>query len=58
MHLAFEVNDVEETTAEVLRMGGSKLGDVTSAEVEGVGLLTFVYLTDPEGNIIELQSWR
>jgi catechol 2,3-dioxygenase-like lactoylglutathione lyase family enzyme len=58
MHLAFEVNDVEEATAEVLRMGGSKLGDVTSAEVEGVGLLTFVYLTDPEGNIIELQSWR
>ncbi|MBN2178508.1 MAG: VOC family protein [Deltaproteobacteria bacterium] len=58
MHLAFEVEDVAEATTEVLKNGGSKLGEVTSAEVKGVGLLTFVYLADPEGNIIELQSWR
>jgi predicted enzyme related to lactoylglutathione lyase len=57
MHLAFEVDDVEQGTAEVLSHGGSKLGEITSSEVEGVGLLTFVYLTDPEDNIIELQSW-
>ena len=44
--------------ADVLNHGGSKLGDITSSEVEGVGLLTFVYLTDPEGNIIELQAWK
>ncbi len=58
MHLAFEVDDVEKATVEVLENGGSKLGDITSSEVEGVGLITFVYLTDPEGNIIELQSRR
>ena len=58
MHLAFEVEDVEATTAEVMKRGGSKVGDITSGEVEGVGLLTFVYLADPEGNIIELQSWK
>ena len=34
--------------------GGGLVGDVTSAEVPGVGLLTFVYVADPEGNIIEL----
>ncbi len=57
MHLAFEVEDVEAATAEVLARGGSRVGDITSSEVEGAGIVTFVYLADPEGNIIELQSW-
>ncbi len=57
-HIAFEVNDVEEAMAEVLKEGGNKVGDITSAEVKGVGILTFVYLADPEGNIIELQAWN
>ncbi len=26
-------------------------------EVEGVGMLKFTYFRDPEGNIIEIQSW-
>jgi len=56
-HIAFEVDAVEEVTAQVLEHGGRKVGDITSSEVEGVGLLTFVYLADPEGNIIELQAW-
>jgi hypothetical protein len=25
--------------------------------VAGAGIVTFVYMTDPEGNVIELQSW-
>jgi predicted enzyme related to lactoylglutathione lyase len=57
-HLAFEVDDVEQAMADVLNHGGSKLGDITSSEVEGVGYLRFVYLADPEGNIIELQAWK
>jgi len=57
-HIAFEVDDVEQVMAEVLQHGGSKVGDITSSKVEGVGMLTFVYLADPEGNIIELQSWK
>jgi predicted enzyme related to lactoylglutathione lyase len=57
-HLGFEVEDVEQETAEVLKHGGSKVGDVTSSTVKGVGVITFVYLADPEGNIIELQSWK
>lgn len=57
MHLAFEVDNVESVTSAVLENGGSKVGDIVSSQVEGVGLLTFVYLADPEGNIIELQSW-
>lgn len=56
-HIAFEVDDVAEAARLVLARGGRRVGDVTSAEVPGVGLLTFVYLADPEGNIIELQAW-
>jgi len=57
-HIAFEVNDVVEATDLVLAHGGSRVGEWTSHEVPGVGLLTFLYVADPEGNIIELQNWR
>jgi catechol 2,3-dioxygenase-like lactoylglutathione lyase family enzyme len=57
-HIAFEVDDVHGAMLEVLRHGGSKVGEATSAEVEGAGMITFVYLADPEGNIIELQAWK
>jgi predicted enzyme related to lactoylglutathione lyase len=57
-HIAFEVEDVAQASQEVLAHGGGKLGEIVSAVIEGVGLLTFVYLTDPEGNILELQSWK
>jgi predicted enzyme related to lactoylglutathione lyase len=56
-HLAFEVEDVEKILRKALTKGGRSLGQVTQKEVEGVGLLTFVYFRDPEGNIIEIQSW-
>lgn len=58
MHLAFEVDDVEQALDEVLKNGGGKVGDIASSEVEGVGLLIFVYCADPEGNIVELQAWK
>jgi predicted enzyme related to lactoylglutathione lyase len=55
-HIAFEVDDVPKAMEPVLANGGTMIGEVTRSEVEGVGLLTFVYLADSEGNIIELQS--
>ena len=57
-HIAFEVDDVAAATRLVLERGGSLVGDIVSSEVPGVGLLTFVYVADPEGNIVELQAWR
>jgi catechol-2,3-dioxygenase len=30
---------------------------VVSVEVAGAGSITFAYLTDPEGNIVEVQRW-
>ena len=55
-HIAFEVDDVAAAMEEVLYHGGQRVGDITAFEVEGQGTMTFVYLTDPEGNIIELQN--
>ena len=57
-HLAFEVDDVNELLKKMIQHGGNRLGDMVEKEIEGVGLLTFTYGTDPEGNIIEIQSWK
>lgn len=57
-HIAFQVTDVEAALAEVLSHGGSRLAEVVTKEIAGVGLLTFVYARDPDGNILELQSWK
>jgi catechol 2,3-dioxygenase-like lactoylglutathione lyase family enzyme len=42
----------------VLENGGGELGEIAEQEIDGLGTVTFVYLTDPEGNIIELLNWR
>lgn len=57
-HLAFEVDNVEETLNKVLAAGGSCIGEVVHADYEDGRHAVFVYATDIEGNIIELQSWN
>ncbi len=57
-HIAFAVDDVAETAQAVFHRGGSAVGELTIREVPGVGLLTFQYVTDPEGNMIEIQNWK
>ena len=56
-HIAFEVDDVEAARDEVLVAGGDCVGDLVTVELTDAGKITFVYMTDPEGNIIELQKW-
>jgi len=56
-HIAFLVDDVAATRDRVINRGGSELGQLVETDIEAVGRLTFVYLTDPEGNILEIQSW-
>ena len=56
-HIAFEVRDVEQTLQAVLAAGGARLGEVVTLEVPEAGTITFTYARDPEGNILELQSW-
>jgi len=56
-HIAFGVEDVAGARDAVLAAGGGEIGEVVSLDVPGVGRVEFVYLTDPEGNILELQRW-
>jgi catechol 2,3-dioxygenase-like lactoylglutathione lyase family enzyme len=56
-HIAFAVDDVVAARDAVLAAGGHALGDLVDGDVVGAGRITFVYVTDPEGNIIELQRW-
>ena len=57
-HIAFEVDDVKKVLEKLIANGGSTCGEITTRFVEGMGSLTFIYARDPEGNIIELQSWK
>lgn len=57
-HLAFEVDDVEATLNEIVNAGGGCVGEVVTADYPNNLEAIFVYARDPEGNIIELQSWR
>jgi predicted enzyme related to lactoylglutathione lyase len=56
-HIAFAVDDVKAARDKVVAAGGGTVGQVVSLEIPGAGTVTFVYLTDPEGNILELQHW-
>lgn len=57
-HIAFEVEEVDRVYDKAMRLGAKALGRITEKSIEGVGVLKFVYLRDPEDNIIEIQSWR
>ena len=55
-HIAFVVDDVAAAREAVLAAGGRPVGEVVTL-TNAVGMtLTWVYVTDPEGNILELQS--
>jgi catechol 2,3-dioxygenase-like lactoylglutathione lyase family enzyme len=56
-HIAFEVDDVRSAFQSVQEAGGGALGEIVTLEVPGAGTITLIYATDPEGNVIELQSW-
>lgn len=57
-HIAFEVDDVEATLEQIISAGGSSLGELVTAPYPDDLEAVFVYARDPEGNILELQSWR
>ncbi len=56
-HIAFEVDDVKETLKKVKAFGGGQIGEIVTTEYKDGRKAVFVYATDLEGNIIELQSW-
>lgn len=56
-HIAFLVEDVAQAREAVLEAGGADVGETVTLQTADGRKVTFVYLTDPEGNILELQSW-
>jgi len=56
-HIAFVVDDVPSAREAVLAAGGQAVGEIVTLKTAAGTRVTWVYVTDPEGNIIELQSW-
>jgi predicted enzyme related to lactoylglutathione lyase len=56
-HIAFSVDDVTAAQKVVLQAGGRAVGDIVTLKVATGAKVTWCYVTDPEDNIIELQSW-
>jgi catechol 2,3-dioxygenase-like lactoylglutathione lyase family enzyme len=55
-HLAFAVASVPEARAQVLAAGGSAVGEVVRTRLANGASVTWCYVRDPEGNILELQA--
>jgi predicted enzyme related to lactoylglutathione lyase len=57
-HIAFSVDNVATARQAVLNAGGGSLGEVVTLTVKGGAQVTWCYVSDPEGNVIELQAWH
>jgi catechol 2,3-dioxygenase-like lactoylglutathione lyase family enzyme len=56
-HIAFLVDDVPSAREEVLKAGGLAVGETVVIAIANGAKVTVCYVTDPEGNILELQCW-
>jgi predicted enzyme related to lactoylglutathione lyase len=56
-HIAFSVPDVAAARQAVLQAGGGPVGSVVSVTLATGAVVTWCYVTDLEGNFIELQAW-
>ena len=55
-HIAFQVADIVVTRQAVIGAGGQAVGEIVTTQA-GVRRVSWCYVTDPEGNGIELQTW-
>ena len=56
-HIALQVPEVTDARSAVLAAGGGALGDVVTMTTRDGRRVTWCYVTDPAGNILELQAW-
>jgi len=57
-HVAFEVDDIDRKRDQIKDLGGDDYGQLVTIDISGAGKLSLIYMTDPEGNIVELQKWH
>lgn len=55
-HIAFAVDDVAVAREAVLQAGGRAVGEIVTTQIATGARITWCYVTDPEGNIVELQA--
>ena len=56
-HIAFSVESVPDAREEVFAAGGRPLGEIVTLTTSTGATVTWCYVRDPEGNIVELQAW-
>ncbi|MBS1707919.1 MAG: VOC family protein [Armatimonadetes bacterium] len=56
-HVAFEVENVHTLRTHLLTDGCGPVGEVVTLRTADGRNVTWCYVTDPEGNAVELQSW-
>ncbi len=56
-HIAFSVDDIKTAREQVVIAGGCPVGEIVTLQVATGAQVTWCYVTDPEGNIVELQTW-
>jgi len=56
-HIAFSVMNIFAARDAVLAAGGRVVGDIVTLAIDTGAKVTWCYVTDPEGNVVELQSW-
>jgi predicted enzyme related to lactoylglutathione lyase len=57
-HVSFEVDSVADARRMVIEAGGNPVADIVTLTTATGRRVTWCYVTDPEGNIVELQSWE
>jgi catechol 2,3-dioxygenase-like lactoylglutathione lyase family enzyme len=56
-HIAFQVPDVPAAVEAWVEAGGGRVGEVVTLTAADGRHVTWCYVTDPDGNIVELQAW-
>jgi catechol 2,3-dioxygenase-like lactoylglutathione lyase family enzyme len=56
-HIAFAVDDVATAQQTVLANGGTPVGEIVTLQTSDGRRVTWCYVRDPEGNLVELQAW-
>jgi predicted enzyme related to lactoylglutathione lyase len=57
-HIAFAVDSVGDARTEFVAAGGTPVGEVVTLTTSAGSTVTWCYVADPEGNIVELQRWN
>lgn len=57
-HIAFQVDNVQEVVELALSHGATMQGEMVAVDIPGAGKIDWVYVRDPEGNVVEIQRWH